>query len=141
MLAPTRCKTDRQQDGNCATCAIKDGLVIGKPNGEVGASTGRGAYLQPSLAETDRAYDRKRILDFGCPSFDRIGDDTLVIARLKYPADEARVRWELDPWIVDRARERMEGTQLSAAEQREVWKVTRTPDKVAWPQWWNYFGE
>ena len=67
--------------------------------------------------------------------------DSLAIARLKYPADEARVRWELNLWIVQSALERLDDRQLSAAEQREVWHATRTPHKVAWPQWWNYFGE
>lgn len=67
--------------------------------------------------------------------------DTLGIARLKFPADEARVRWELNPWIVEAALERLGDRRLSEDEQREVWDATRTPRKVKWPQWWSYFGE
>lgn len=65
----------------------------------------------------------------------------LGIARLKYPTDEARVRWELNPWIVEAALERLGNQQLSEDEQREVWNATRTPHKVNWPDWWSYKGE
>ena len=67
--------------------------------------------------------------------------DILGIARLKYPADEARVRWELNPWIVEAALERLGDQTLTEVEQREVWNATRTPHKVEWPEWWLYFGE
>lgn len=67
--------------------------------------------------------------------------DTLGIARLKFPADEARVRWELNPWIVLAALERLGDRHLSDYEQREVWGATRTPLKVRWPEWWTFFGE
>jgi len=68
------------------------------------------------------------------------GVDTILellgIAKLKYPADEERVRWELNPWIVEAALQRLGDKQLSEAEQREVWNATRTPNKVNWPEWW-----
>lgn len=63
--------------------------------------------------------------------------DILGIARLKYPTDEARVRWELNPWIVEAALKRLGNQKLSEAEQREVWHATRTPHKVKWPEWWS----
>ena len=66
--------------------------------------------------------------------------DTLGIARLKFPADETRVRWELNPWIVEAALERLGDHRLSEAEQCEVWNATGTPLKVKWPDWWSYFG-
>jgi hypothetical protein len=66
--------------------------------------------------------------------------DTLGIAQLKHPTIEARVRWELNPWIVEAALARLGQRQLSEQEQREVWNVTRTPRKVKWPGWWSYFG-
>lgn len=66
--------------------------------------------------------------------------DTLGIAVLKYPKDEGRVRWELNPWIVEAALARRAGEPLSASQQREVWENTRAPQKVTWPQWWSYFG-
>ncbi len=62
--------------------------------------------------------------------------DTLGIAQLKYPTDEARVRWELNPWIVEAALARLGDRQLTLQEQREVWNATRTPHKVRWPEWW-----
>lgn len=63
--------------------------------------------------------------------------DTLGLAKLKNPADEQRVRWELNPWIVEAALARLGDWQLSKAEQQEVWKATRTPHKVRWPEWWT----
>lgn len=65
----------------------------------------------------------------------------LGIAFHKYPADEARMRWEINPWMVEAALERLGAEQLSASEQAEVWNATRTPHKVSWPKWWAYFGE
>lgn len=62
--------------------------------------------------------------------------DLLGMAKLKYATDEARVRWELNPWIVEAALARLGSEQLSIAEQREVWNATRTPHKVNWPDWW-----
>ena len=64
----------------------------------------------------------------------------LGIAQKKYPADERRVRWELNPWIVEAALDRLGEMGLGAIEQREVWHATRTPRKVRWPGWWCYFG-
>ncbi len=61
----------------------------------------------------------------------------LGIALLKYPTDKARVRWELNPWIVEAALRRLGEKRLSLEEQREVFAHTRTPQKVKWPQWWE----
>lgn len=66
--------------------------------------------------------------------------DTLGIAQLKYPTDKDRVRWELNPWIVEAAMARLGDSQLPLDVQREVWGATRTPHKVQWPEWWSYFG-
>ena len=65
---------------------------------------------------------------------------TLGIAKLKYPTDEHRVRWELNPWIVEKALARFGERRLTEGEQREVWGATRTPHNVRWPDWWNYRG-
>lgn len=64
--------------------------------------------------------------------------DKLGIAKLKCPADKARVRWELNPWIVEAALARLGDRQLSQEEQHEVWNATRTPEKVRWPEWWSF---
>jgi hypothetical protein len=55
--------------------------------------------------------------------------------------DEFRetARLTLEPWLVEAALERLR-TELPVAQQRTVWKATRTPWKVAWPEWWQYRG-
>lgn len=64
---------------------------------------------------------------------------TLGLAVKKFPTDKKRVRWELNPWIVEAALTRFGDRRLTVEEQREVWNATRTPNKVAWPDWWTYF--
>ncbi|MFN2098754.1 DUF5681 domain-containing protein [Altererythrobacter sp. MF3-039] len=61
----------------------------------------------------------------------------LGIAQKKYPYDENRVRFELNPWIVEAALERLGERRLTLDEQREVFANTRTPYKVNWPEWWD----
>ena len=61
---------------------------------------------------------------------------TLAFATKKFPRDQAKVRWELNPWIVEAALARLGARQLGQEQQREVWANTRTPDKVRWPEWW-----
>ena len=61
----------------------------------------------------------------------------LGIAHKKYPYDEQRVRFELNPWIVEAALERLGNRKLTIEEQREVFASTRTPHKVNWPKWWE----
>lgn len=62
---------------------------------------------------------------------------SLGIARKKFPTDEKRVRWELNPWVVEAALERLGDDRLSGDEQREIWNATRVPQKVVWPEWWT----
>ncbi|GGD45544.1 hypothetical protein GRI62_09980 [Erythrobacter arachoides] len=62
--------------------------------------------------------------------------DTLDLARLKYPGDEKRVRWEIRPWAVELALARMGSNRLTEEQQGEVWRNTQTPHKVRWPDWW-----
>ncbi|WP_373087121.1 DUF5681 domain-containing protein [Sneathiella sp.] len=66
--------------------------------------------------------------------------EPLGLAKKKYPADEKRVRWELNPWIVEAALERLGDRWLTIQEQQEVWSATRTPGKVNWPGWWEVKG-
>lgn len=63
--------------------------------------------------------------------------EPLGLAKKKYPADELRVRWELNPWIVEMALQQLGDTQLTVEEQQEVWRATRSPAKVRWPEWWK----
>lgn len=62
----------------------------------------------------------------------------LGIVLNKHMTDEARVRCEINPWIVEKALERLDWIGLSEEEQRIVWEATRTPHKVKWPDWWTY---
>lgn len=48
-------------------------------------------------------------------------------------------RLVLEPWLVEAALDRL-GHELSIADQKAVWKSTRTPWKVKWPDWWTYRG-
>lgn len=84
---------------------------------------------------------------------DRMGIDTIIVsavssgadailgslglAKKKYPEDKKRVRWELSPWVVEAALERLVDRQLTIEEQREVRSATLTPHKVVWPEWWE----
>ena len=63
--------------------------------------------------------------------------DVLGLAVLKHPTDEKRVRWEINPWIVEAALARLRDQRLSLEQQRVVWANTRPPEKVAWPDWWQ----
>lgn len=65
---------------------------------------------------------------------------TLGLALKTDPLDRSKVRWWLNPWIVEAALARLGSRQLSEDEQREVWENTRTPQKVKWPAWWSERG-
>lgn len=52
------------------------------------------------------------------------------------PLSKEKVCWKLQPWIVERALERL-SRDLSIEEQRIVVEASRTPEKVKWPGWWQ----
>ena len=64
----------------------------------------------------------------------------LGIAVKRNPLDENKVRWELKPWIVEAALERLGQKQLSVEEQREVWNACHKPEQINWPDWWTERG-
>jgi hypothetical protein len=45
--------------------------------------------------------------------------------------------YELHPWLVQLALSRLGARQLTIQEQTTVIRATRTPHKVAWPEWWE----
>jgi Family of unknown function (DUF5681) len=47
-------------------------------------------------------------------------------------------RMALEPWLVEAALARLP-RRLSPAEQRIIVNVTRTPQKVRWPEWWSEY--
>ena len=44
---------------------------------------------------------------------------------------------KLEPWLVQRAIDRLGDRRLDATEQATVVDATRTPGKVGWPDWWE----
>ena len=98
------------------------------------------AIEKARAARTDNAPALRKII------FSMMGDgidailEPLGIARRRYPADEHRVRWELQPWVVQAALARLGNRRLTEEEQREVWDNTCTPGKVNWPDWWTVRG-
>jgi hypothetical protein len=86
--------------------------------------------------DQDAEVLRVIICAFGVGSALRI----LGLGLKKHPLDKQRVRWELEPWIVEAALSRFGDRILSREEQQEVWANTRTPGKVDWPSWWTEKG-
>jgi len=43
---------------------------------------------------------------------------------------------KLEPWLVQRALDRLGDRRLDAMQQAVVVAATRTPGKVRWPDWW-----
>lgn len=79
---------------------------------------------------------RVRVISFGVGSALR----ELGMAVKRNPLNKDKVRWELNPWIIEAALARFGDRQLTIEEQREIWSNARTPEKVRWPQWWTYHG-
>ena len=46
-------------------------------------------------------------------------------------------RMALEPWIVEMALDRLGSRRPKLEEQERVLRVTRTPEKVRWPDWWE----
>ena len=55
--------------------------------------------------------------------------------RLRYADNSTRT--VLEPWLISAALERLGDRRLTPDEQRKVVDVTRTPNKVNWPDWWQ----
>lgn len=69
-----------------------------------------------------------------------VGLRALGLAVKRHPLDEARARWELQPWIVEAALVRLGVRRFTEDEQREIWNATGKPETVAWPDWWTVRG-
>jgi hypothetical protein len=44
---------------------------------------------------------------------------------------------KLEPWLVQRALDRLGDRRLSTMQQAVVVAATRTPGKLRWPEWWE----
>jgi hypothetical protein len=60
----------------------------------------------------------------------------LKMAVKLYPF-EPHARIKLEPWLVQRALDRLADRRLTTAQQAIVLDATRTPKKVRWPEWWG----
>jgi Family of unknown function (DUF5681) len=63
----------------------------------------------------------------------------LTALRMAAKLDRYRptARLALEPWLVQKALERLGDRRLSRAKQIKVVRATRTPHKVQWPEWWE----
>ncbi len=86
-------------------------------------------------AEPDEVL-RVRIITYGVG----VALQHLGLGIKRNPLSKERVRWELRPWIVQAALDRLGSRVLTREEQREVWSVTHQRDKVQWPAWWTEKG-
>lgn len=87
-------------------------------------------------SESDGKVLRITIISYGIGCVLR----TLGMGVKRHPLDQDRVRWEIQPWIVEAALARFDGRTLNDDQQREIWHVTRKPNTVKWPEWWTYQG-
>ena len=66
----------------------------------------------------------------------------LMPLRMARKLDRYRAaRMTLEPWVVERALDRLGDRRLTLQEQQTVLKATQTPTKVRWPDWWEALPE
>lgn len=73
----------------------------------------------------------------------RFGATAMLVAlklAVKHDAYRKTARYRLEPWAIEAALERFGERRLSLAEQKIVWHAARTPQKIQWPEWWEYRG-
>lgn len=86
-------------------------------------------------AETDR-LPTTIVLSMVAPGSVNGALELLRMAR-KLDPYRPSARMMLEPWIVEAALARLGDRKLSREEQQIVLAATRTPRKVAWPDWWE----
>src|SRR5215213_9765759 len=66
-------------------------------------------------------------------------DPALLRLRMASKLDRFRpsAKILLEPWLVQEALSRLGDRRLSPDEQAKIVRVTRTPHKVRWPEWWT----
>jgi len=79
---------------------------------------------------------RNRTVIFVAPGSVTPALEPLRMAR-KLDRYRETARIALEPWIVEKALERLGGRRLTLNEQQKVLKATRRPKKVRWPDWWE----
>jgi hypothetical protein len=56
---------------------------------------------------------------------------------VKLYALQPHAQIKLEPWLVERALDRLGDRRLNAKQQATVVAATGTPGKVQWPDWWG----
>lgn len=106
---------------------------------------GNGAAARASLRAIEEARvrgisreDDEDILIVRVIAKDFGANDAMQSLRMARILDRYRptVRMKLEPWIVEMALNRL-AEPLAPEQQRVVLSATRTPHKVAWPEWWS----
>jgi len=66
-------------------------------------------------------------------------NEGLIALRMATKLDRFRptARMVLEPWLVQKAIDRLGDRRLSREEQEKVVSATRTPKRVKWPDWWE----
>ena len=102
------------------------------------ARTAMVAIAEARVARGLSGSDTQIILEMGFvePGSVNTGLEALRMART---LDRFRptARTALEPWLVQRALDRLGDRRLSPEEQETVMRATRTPHKVKWPERWT----
>jgi hypothetical protein len=107
---------------------------------------GDGAAARLTMAVTEKARSARP------ESGDRIPEAIVLVLALPGSVNRAleplrmatkldryreTARMVLEPWLVEEALARLGERRLTREEQETVVRVTRTPHKVGWPDWWE----
>lgn len=90
-----------------------------------------------SNQDADDNADMKQEIHFVTPGNVTMALEPLKMGRILDRFRKENARLVLEPWLVEAALARFGDRRLSVAEQKEVLQATRTPKKVAWPDWWE----
>lgn len=140
--------TVRSDDGERKLTAAEAFLLHMTQKGLAGDASAARATLEAieaapgNTAATKRTDITEILINFRGTKRDQRLDQTLrdlgMARKLDAYRDTARVLLEV--WLVELALQRLGDRHLSTGEQKAVWRGTRTPWKVNWPEWWSYRG-
>lgn len=94
------------------------------------------ATARAARGEGDDGIVTVLITSFVSPSDAIAGLRALKMIRTLDPY-RPTARIKIEPWLVEAALGRPGCRRLTLSEQAEVWRATRTPNEVRWPDWWE----
>ena len=116
-------------------------LHVTKLGLEGDSAAARAAMAATEEARATRGMDGSGTLQVIIRSIVAPGSVSSALTALRMAAKLDRyrptARIALEPWLVEKALERLGDRRLSREEQAKVVKATRTPEKVRWPEWWE----